>query len=107
MGAYSAQLTSELAAGDTAAGEEEALMSQLAAREAECERLRVEEVERDEQFRTITRDLQEQIASLKAEEREEEMHAHRHTQEHSTLLFSHHQRSPQDSSSFPSILVRS
>lgn len=57
------------------AAEEEALVSELAEHEADCERMRVEAAERQDQFTTITRDLQEQIASLRSEEQDEELRA--------------------------------
>lgn len=76
--------------------EEEALISELAQREADCNRLRVEAAERDEQFSTITRDLQEQIDSLRAEEREEEIRA-----QHATSLNFGNQASPLASLGLP------
>jgi len=48
--------------------EEEALVSELEAAEMRCQRLRSEAAEREEQFRTITSELQEQIDSLQKEE---------------------------------------
>jgi len=57
------------AAGAPLTTEAEELTAQLDLKEQCCERLRGEAVERDKQFRSITRDLEEQIAVLQCEER--------------------------------------
>jgi hypothetical protein len=99
-------LYSETSFEESAAGEAEALRSALAARQADCECLRVKGVEHEEEFRTIMRDLQEQIAYLHMEKREEELQSMhipkdttalrlaQHTSAYSSAPFGSHRATP-------------